>query len=42
MVSILGKKNSLKKIGVGQLLACSFQLNFKGEVLQNYKTAKYR
>ena len=35
MVSILGKKNCVfpkKQIAVGQLLACSLQLNFKGEI----------
>ena len=35
MVSVLEKKNSVfptKKIAVGQLLACSLQLNFKGEI----------
>ena len=35
MVSVLEKKNSVfptKKIAVGQLLACSLQLNFKGKI----------
>ena len=35
MVSILGKKNSVfpkKKVAVGQLFACSLQLNFKAEI----------